>query len=138
MFGTGKSLLQMNMERFAHIVPMKNIYIVSNEKYAPLIREQLPALSEEQILLEPARKNTAPCIAYATYHIKARNPNANIVVSPSDHLILKEREFLHAIQKGLDFVNENNALVTLGIKPIRPETCTGYIQSSDATLNQFT
>ena len=88
----------------------------------------MPELAEEQILLEPARRNTAPCIAYAAYHIKACNPEANIVVAPSDHLILKEDVFLRDVQKALDFVKRNRALVTLGIKPSRPETGYGYIQ----------
>ena len=112
--------------------------IVTNEQYASLVKEQLPELGKSQILLEPARRNTAPCIAYAAYHIKACNPNANIVVAPSDHLILKEDIFLKDVQKSLDFVKDNNALVTLGIKPSRPETGYGYIQSSDIMLGEFT
>jgi len=137
-FGTGRSLLQMTFDRFAKIIPISNIYIVTNELYAVLVKEQLPELQEKQILLEPARRNTAPCIAYAAYHIRACNPNANIVVAPSDHLILKEQEFLQDVQKGLDFVKYNNALVTLGIKPSRPETGYGYIQSGDVKLGDFT
>lgn len=137
-FGSGRSLLQMTFDRFAKIIPVENIYIVTNEQYATLIKEQLPELSEHQILLEPCRRNTAPCIAYAAYHIKACNPNANIVVAPSDHLILKEEAFLDDVQKGLEFVQHNNALVTLGIKPSRPETGYGYIQSSDILIEDFT
>lgn len=137
-FGTGRSLLQMTFDRFAKIIPVENIYIVTNERYADLIREQLPELAQHQILLEPCRRNTAPCIAYAAYHIKACNPNANIVVAPSDHLILKEEAFLDDVQKGLDFVKHNKALVTLGIKPSRPETGYGYIQSSDIMMEEFT
>lgn len=137
-FGSGRSLLQMTFDRFAKIIPVENIYIVTNERYATLIKEQLPELSEHQILLEPCRRNTAPCIAYAAYHIKACNPNANIVVAPSDHLILKEEAFLEDVQKGLEFVQHNNALVTLGIKPSRPETGYGYIQSSDILIEDFT
>jgi mannose-1-phosphate guanylyltransferase len=137
-FGTGRSLLQMTFDRFAKIIPVKNIYIVTNELYAALVKEQLPELQENQILLEPARRNTAPCIAYAAYHIRACNPNANIVVAPSDHLILKEEEFLQDVQKGLDFVKYNNSLVTLGIRPSRPETGYGYIQSGDEKLGDFT
>lgn len=136
-FGTGRSLLQMTFDRFQKIIPTENIYIVTNERYAPLIRQQLPELNDSQILLEPTRRNTAPCIAYATYHIKARNPNANIVVAPSDHLILKEDVFLKDVQRGLDFVKEHKALVTLGIKPSRPETGYGYIQSSDKSIGDF-
>ncbi|MCC8134820.1 MAG: mannose-1-phosphate guanylyltransferase [Tannerellaceae bacterium] len=137
-FGSGRSLLQMTFDRFAKIIPVENIYIVTNEAYAKLIAEQLPEINESQILLEPCRRNTAPCIAYASYHIKACNPNANIVVAPSDHLILKEDAFLRDVQKGLEFVKENKALVTLGIRPSRPETGYGYIQSSDTMLGDFT
>lgn len=137
-FGIGRSLLQMTVDRFAKIIPMENIYIVTNEKYAELVKEQIPLLQKKQILLEPTRRNTAPCIAYAAYHIKARNPNANIVVAPSDHLILKENEFLAAINEGLEFTKESEALMTLGIKPSRPETGYGYIQCSDMTIGNFT
>jgi mannose-1-phosphate guanylyltransferase len=137
-FGIGRSLLQMTVDRFAKIIPMENIYIVTNEKYAGLVKEQVPLLQDKQVLLEPTRRNTAPCIAYAAYHIKARNPNANIVVAPSDHLILKESEFLTAINEGLMFTKENEALMTLGIKPSRPETGYGYIQCGDAMIDKFT
>ncbi|MDR3261669.1 MAG: mannose-1-phosphate guanylyltransferase [Tannerella sp.] len=136
-FGVGRSLLQMTVDRFAKIIPMKNIYIVTNQKYASLVKEQLPLLKDEQILLEPARRNTAPCIAYAAYHIRARDPKANIVVAPSDHLILKEDEFISEICKGFDFVKDNASLVTLAIKPSRPETNYGYIQSSETTVGEF-
>lgn len=137
-FGTGRSLLQMTFDRFAKIIPVENIFVVTNALYAPLIKEQLPELKDDQLLLEPARRNTAPCIAYASYHIKACNPNANIVVAPSDHLILKEDAFLRDVQKGLDFVRENKSLVTLGIKPSRPETGYGYIQNSEVMNGEFT
>lgn len=137
-FGTGRSLLQSTFDRFNKIIPTENIYIVTNEQYASLIKDQLPELKDHQILLEPTRRNTAPCIAYAAYHIRECNPNANIVVAPSDHLILKEEEFLRDVKQGLDFVKQNNALVTLGIKPSRPETGYGYIQSSDKMIGDFT
>ena len=137
-FGVGRSLLQMTVDRFAKIIPMENIYIVTNEKYAGLVKKQLPMFQKRQVLLEPTRRNTAPCIAYAAYRIKAGNPNANIVVAPSDHLVLKENEFLTAIREGLDFIRENDALMTLGIKPHRPETGYGYIQSSDTLIGEFT
>jgi len=136
-FGIGRSLLQMTVDRFAKIIPMENIYIVTNQRYASLVKEQLPLLKENQILLEPARRNTAPCVAYAAYHIRACNPDANIVVAPSDHLILKEEEFLAAIQQGFDFVKKNDALLTLGIKPSRPETAYGYIQRGDEMIGDF-
>ena len=137
-FGIGRSLLQMTFDRFSKIVPVDNIYIVTNQHYVDLVREQLPLLSEKQILLEPARRNTAPCIAYAAYHIKACNPEANIVVTPSDHLIMEETVFIEDIRKGLEFVKNNNALVTLGIVPSRPETSYGYIQSSERMIGDFT
>ena len=126
-FGTGRSLLQQTFERFNKVVPTENILIVTNELYANLVQEQLPQLNPSQILLEPTRRNTAPCIAWASKHIKAINPNANIVVAPSDHLILKEDEFLTAIKKGLEFVAENDKLLTLGIRPNRPETGYPYL-----------
>lgn len=136
-FGTGRSLLQMTYDRFVRIIPKENIYIVTNAAYADLVKKHLPDLHDDQILLEPTRRNTAPCIAYASYHIKACNPDANIVVAPSDHLILKEDIFINDVKKALEFVKENKALVTLGIKPSRPETAYGYIQSSDTRLGEF-
>ena len=137
-FGSGRSLLQMTFDRFSKFIPLENIYVVTNEQYASLVKQQLPELQEKQVLLEPARRNTAPCIAYAAYHIRACNPNANIVVAPSDHLILKEDIFQQDVQKCLDFVRTHKALVTLGIRPGRPETGYGYIQSSETLLGEFT
>jgi mannose-1-phosphate guanylyltransferase len=136
-FGTGRSLLQQTVDRFRKTIPTENILIVTNAMYADLVKEQLPDFADSQILLEPARRNTAPCIAWAAYHIRALNPNANIVVAPSDHLILKEDEFLAAIGKGLDFVGRTNKLLTLGIKPNRPETGYGYIQIEGTPDNGF-
>jgi mannose-1-phosphate guanylyltransferase len=134
-FGTGRSLLRMTFDRFKKILPQENIFIVTNEAYDELIRKDLPELDSEQILFEPIRRNTAPCIAYAAYRIKALNPRANIVVAPSDHLILKEDEFVSVIRKALDFVENNRILLTLGIKPSRPETGYGYIQVSEENVN---
>ena len=136
-FGTGRSLLQQTFDRFNKIIPTENILIVTNAIYADLVKEQLPELDPKQILLEPARRNTAPCNARASYHIRALNPNANIVVAPSDHLILKEGEFLAAIEKGLDFVSKSDKLLTLGIKPNRPETGYGYIQIAEQEGDNF-
>ena len=136
-FGTGRSLLQQTFDRFNKIIPTENILIVTNAIYADLVKEQLPELDPKQILLEPARRNTVPCIAWASYHIRALNPNANIVVAPSDHLILKEGEFLAAIEKGLDFVSKSDKLLTLGIKPNRPETGYGYIQIAEQEGDNF-
>ncbi|MDR3705403.1 MAG: mannose-1-phosphate guanylyltransferase [Paludibacteraceae bacterium] len=134
-FGTGKSLLQMTFERFQEVVPTENILIVSNYLYKDLILEQLPAIKENQILLEPMRRNTAPCIAYAVNRIKAISEKANIIVAPSDHLILKENDFIETIKQGLDFVEKNDCLLTLGIQPSRPETGYGYIQVAEGDTN---
>ena len=127
-FGTGQSLIQMTVNRFKTLVPMENIYIVTNEHYKQIVKQQLPQLSDSQILLEPTRRNTAPCIAYATAKIKAITPKANIITAPSDHLILNEQQFINTIESGLKYVEEHNDLLTIGIKPTRPETGYGYIQ----------
>ena len=130
-FGTGHTLLQQTFDRYSKIVPKENIFIATNIQYEKLVKEQLPDLNEDQILLEPTRRNTAPCIAWASIHIKQLNPNANIIVAPADHLILKEVEFIEAITKGLEFVAQSPQLLTLGIKPSRPETGYGYIQIAE-------
>lgn len=129
ILGTGRSFIQQTFDRFAQIIPAENIYVVTNESYAQLTQEQLPALKPEQILTEPAMRNTAPCIAYATYKILSKNPDANFVVAPSDHLITKEETFLKVISRGLEYTTYNEVLLTIGIKPSRPETGYGYIQA---------
>lgn len=134
-FGTGRTLIQMTYDRFAQIVPRQNILIVSNASYADLILEQLPEISPEQILLEPIRRNTAPCIAWASYHIRALHPDADIIVAPSDHLVANEAAFIACINKGLAFVAENDDLLTIGITPDRPETGYGYVQVEQAEAN---
>ena len=131
--GTGRSLLQMSFDRILPLVPKEHIIIVTNEQHAPLVREQLPELDESQILLEPARRNTAPCIAWAMYHIAAKDPQASVIVAPSDSLITRENIFIESIKKGFEFVESNDALLTLGIKPTRPETGYGYIQIGSKT-----
>ena len=136
-FGTGRSLIQQTFDRYKKIVPIENIFITTNVLYKELIQEQLPELDKSQILLEPTRRNTAPCIAWASYHIKKLNPNANVIVAPSDHLILKEDEFKAAILKGLEFVSNSPQLLTLGIKPNRPETGYGYIQIEEEKQGEF-
>lgn len=127
-FGTGRSLLQMTVDRIAPVVPQERIIIVTNRKYADTIREQLPGIKEENILLEPARRNTAPCICWAAHHIYALDPEASIVTLPSDHLVLREDAFRQAIAEGLDFVENGDRLLTLGILPSTPHTGYGYIQ----------
>ncbi len=134
-FGTGRSLLQSTFDRFKKIVPAENIYIVTNDAYADMTMKQLPELTADQLLLEPIRRNTAPAIAYASFRIRSINPNANIVVAPSDHLIVNVDEFVDDIRKGLDFVEKNSVLLTLGIQPSRPETGYGYIQSNEEEEN---
>lgn len=126
--GTGRSLLQMSFDRISSLVPPENVLVVTNAQYKPLISEQLPELPDDNILLEPARRNTAPCIAWAAYHIAARDPEASIIVCPSDHLITRDEVFRDAILKGFEFVETHDALLTLGITPTRPETGYGYIQ----------
>lgn len=127
ILGTGKSLLQLTNERFLKLCPSENIFVLTNEAYADLVSEQLPNILKDNILLEPSRNNTAPCIAYAAYKILKKNENANIVVAPSDHLILKEDVFIDKINKALDFTEKYDALLTLGITPNRPDTGYGYI-----------
>jgi mannose-1-phosphate guanylyltransferase len=128
ILGTGKSLLQQTFDRFSKIIPAENILVVTNKEYLDLVKQQLPKIKEINILLEPYRRNTAPCIAFANYKISKQNPDANIVVAPSDHLIMKEEEFLRVVETGLNFVKEDDVLLTLGITPSRPETGYGYIQ----------
>jgi mannose-1-phosphate guanylyltransferase len=132
ILGTGKSLLQQTFDRLSNICINENIYIVTNEIYKEIVKTQLPDLSYDQILCEPARRNTAPCIAYASYKIQALNPNASCIVAPSDHLILKEDVFTDIVNLAFNQAEEKKALLTIGIKPTRPETGYGYIQFSDA------
>lgn len=128
VLGTGKTLIQSTMDRFLSICPIENIFVVTHEEHAALVMEQLPQLNAEQILTEPMRKNTAACIAYASYKIQKLNKDAVIVVSPSDHLIMKENQFLDVIKKAVDHARSEDKLITLGITPTRPETGYGYIQ----------
>lgn len=134
ILGTGETLIQQTFKRFEKICPTENIYIVTNEIYKDLVRQQLPEIAPEQILCEPSRRNTAPCIAYANYCILARDPEAQIVVAPSDHIILKRDIFLDNIRTALQTASEHDWLLTLGIKPSRPDTGYGYIQFSDGEV----
>ncbi len=134
ILGTGRSLLQSTYDRFREIILPENIIIVTNAFYREFVFEQLPEITPSQVLLEPMRKNTAPCIAYANYKIKLMNPDAVIVVSPSDHLILRQDVFLNEIRQGLEVASSESVLLTLGIKPNRPETGYGYIQANTKTL----
>lgn len=131
ILGTGKTLLQQTYERFQNVCPLENVMIVTHEDYKTLVKEQLPQLQDYQILCEPQRKNTAPCVAYAAYKIKKINPSALMVVSPADHLVLNEKEFEETILTAFLKAASEDCLVTLGIKPTRPDTGYGYIQFTD-------
>jgi mannose-1-phosphate guanylyltransferase len=128
LLGTGRSLIQWTYQRFLHICPKENIYFIVNEAYITTLKEQIPELRDENILAEPSRKNTAPCAAYFAHKMMALNPKANIIMSPADHLIMDERAFERTMYDALDFVAHHNALLTMGIKPTRPDTGYGYIQ----------
>ena len=136
ILGTGKTLIQNTYDRFLKVCPEENIYVVTNENYAELVKQQIPGIADNQILTEPVMRNTAPCIAYGCYKINSLNPNASIVVAPSDHLILDEGAFIVAIEKSLKIATEKDCLITLGIKPSRPDTGYGYIQFTDNTIGE--
>jgi mannose-1-phosphate guanylyltransferase len=131
ILGTGETLIQQTFRRFTSVCPKENIYIVTSDIYKDMVKNQLPDISDNQIICEPARRNTAPCIAYANYKIQKINPNANIVVSPSDHIILREDIFTEVIKTALEASKNNDWLITLGIQPSRPDTGYGYIQFND-------
>jgi len=131
ILGTGKTLIQQTFDRFLEICPKENIYIVTNEFYKNTVLMQLSGIKEDQVLCEPMRRNTAPAIAYAAYKIKDLNPDANLVVAPSDHIILKEDVFTDVILSALEAASNNDWLLTLGITPSRPDTGYGYIQFCD-------
>lgn len=129
VLGVGRTLIQMTVDRFKGICPVENIWVVTNKRYADIVAEQLPDIPRGNILQEPCRRNTAPCIAYVSWRIKAKDPKANIVVSPSDHVVLDINEFQRIIKQSLKFTAETDAILTIGIKPNRPETGYGYIQA---------
>ncbi len=128
ILGTGQSLILQTYNRFAQFIPQENIYVVTNQDYVDLVLEHIPSIKREQILEEPLARNTAPCIALASYKLKQLNPEAICIIAPSDHLITQEIQFIETSKKALKFAEENDALVTLGIQPSRPDTGYGYIQ----------
>ncbi len=132
MLGTGKSLLRLTFERFLPLCPAEHIFVVTNAAYKDLVQEQIPELSDNQIICEPSRNNTAPCVAYTAFKLAALDPDAKLVITPADHIVLKEQIFLEKIQQALDFATEQDALVTLGVEPSRPDTGYGYIQFGEA------
>ena len=131
ILGTGKSFIRHTFERFAPIIPAENFLVVTNAAYRQLVLEQIPELRPEQVLCEPVGRNTAPCIAYAAFRLKALQPDSTMVVAPSDHFIFDEEEFRRNITSCMEFAETYDALVTIGIRPSRPDTGYGYIQVSD-------
>lgn len=133
VLGCGHTLIQLTVDRFKGICLPENIWVVTSANYAEIVKEQLPEVPEDHILLEPCRRNTAPCIAYVSWKIKAKNPKANIVVTPSDHIVMDVREFGRVVTSAMNFTAESDAIVTLGMKATRPETGYGYIEA-DLTM----
>ncbi len=128
ILNTGKTLIQGTYERFRKFIPAENIFIVTSDEYVEIVREQLPEMAAANIVAEPSRKNTAPCVAYISYKLRELNPNSQLICAPADHLILDETAFTKVCLEALSFVSEHKALVTLGIKPTHPNTGYGYIQ----------
>lgn len=133
VLGCGRTLIQLTADRFKGICPPENVWVVTSEKYAETVKEQLPEIADDHILREPCRRNTAPCIAYVSWKIKARNPKANMVVTPSDHIVMDVTEFQRVIDAAMKFTADSDAILTLGMKPTRPETGYGYIEA-DLTI----
>ena len=127
VMGVGKSLIQLTVERFKDICPKENFWVVTSEKYVDIVKEQLPQIPDQHILAEPEARNTAPCIAYACWKIRKEFPQVNIVVTPSDALVIDTAEFARCIAVALEKTADSQAIVTLGMKPTRPETGYGYI-----------
>jgi len=143
MLGTGDTLIQKTFNRLAKLIPQENIFILTNERYSDLVFQQLPSVTKRQVVLEPAMRNTAPCILYASLKIQKENPNAIMIVAPSDHWIEDETTFCNNVRQGFEFCSEHDALMTLGIQPTFPNTGYGYIEfdkTSDndiKSVNQF-
>lgn len=133
ILGVGRTMIQSTFDRFSNICSAENFYVITSQEYKDLVKEQLPQIPENNIIGEPARRNTAPCIAYATQKIKTIDPLATMVVTPADHIVLNTQNFEEIIKEGLDFASSKMVLLTIGIKPSRPETGYGYIQMEDST-----
>ncbi len=133
VMGCGRTFIQLTFDRFKGVVAPENVWVVTSKQYAGIVKEQLPEIPTENILLEPCRRNTAPCIAYVSWRIKKKNPKANLVITPSDHMVTDVEEFRRVINSALDFTAETDAIVTLGMHPTRPETGYGYIQADLTT-----
>ena len=137
ILGVGKSLLRLTFERFLPLCPAENIFVVTHKKYKQLVLDQLPELTTNQVLCEPSRNNTAPSVAYTAFKLHALNPDANFVIAPSDHIILKEEAFIQKLRMALSFAEKNDALLTLGIQPSRPDTGYGYINFGEEVSEQI-
>ena len=137
ILGCGRTLIQLTVDRFKGVSPIENFWVVTNAKYVEIVKEQIPGIPENHILAEPEARNTAPCIAWACWKIKAEDESANIVVTPSDAVVMNPEEFRRVINNALDFTAENNAIVTIGIKPSRPETGYGYVQFSEQVKDEI-
>ena len=137
ILGCGRTLIQLTVDRFDSICPKENFWVVTNEKYVDIVKEQLPEIPAKHILAEPAARNTAPCIAWACWSIKKENPQANVVVTPADAVVMNPEEFRRVIKNALSFTEKNNTIVTIGIKPSRPETGYGYVEAKDAVEGEI-
>ena len=137
ILGCGRTLIQQTVDRFKGICPMQNFWVLTNAKYVDIIKQQLPDIPTEHILAEPAARNTAPCIAWACWSIKKEDPSANVVVTPADAVVMNPEEFRRVIANALAFTDNHNAIVTIGIKPSRPETGYGYVEAKDAVEGEI-
>ncbi len=137
ILGCGRTLIQLTVDRFKGICPIQNFWVVTNAKYVDIVKQQLPDIPVEHILAEPAARNTAPCIAWACWSIKKEDPTANVVVTPADAVVMNPEEFRRVISNALAFTEKKNAIVTIGIKPSRPETGYGYVEAKDAVEGEI-
>jgi len=137
ILGCGRTLIQLTVDRFKCLCPMSNFWVVTNAKYVEIVKQQLPDIPAEHILAEPAARNTAPCIAWACWSIKKEDLEANVVITPADAVVMNPEEFRRVIKNALDFTESHNAIVTIGIKPSRPETGYGYVEASNAVSGEI-
>jgi mannose-1-phosphate guanylyltransferase len=137
ILGCGRTLIQLTVDRFKGICPIRNFWVVTNAKYVDIVKEQLPDIPAEHILAEPAARNTAPCIAWACWSIKKEDPQANVVVTPADAVVMNPEEFRRVISNALAFTDNHNAIVTIGVKPSRPETGYGYVEAKYAVEGEI-
>lgn len=137
ILGCGRTLIQLTVDRFKGIAPMSNFWVVTNAAYVDIVKQQIPDMPVSHILAEPAARNTAPCIAWACWSIKKEDPNANVLVTPADAVVMNPEEFRRVIKNALNFTEGNNAIVTIGIKPSRPETGYGYVEAAESASGEI-